>query len=62
MLEKDSEWAYQPELPNRSGLIIQRQGLLYTRTDFVPKVIAKRRPKTRFNRDKSEVAKIHCVI
>ena len=39
-----------------------KQGLLYTRTDFVPKKIAKTRPKTRFNTNKSEVAKIHCVI
>ena len=35
---------------------------IYTRTDFVPKEIAKTRPKIRFNTNKSEVAEIHCVV
>ena len=37
------------------------QGLLYTRTEFVPKEITKTRPKTRFDTISSEVAKIQCV-
>ena len=38
------------------------QGLLYTRTDFVPKEIAKTWPKSHFNANKSEVAQIPCDI
>ena len=38
------------------------QGLLYTRTDFLPKEITKIRPKTRFNTNKNEVAQIPYVI
>ena len=38
------------------------QGVLYTRTDFVSKEIAKGLSKTSFNTNRSEVAKIHCVI
>ena len=38
------------------------QGLLYTRTDFLPKDIAKIGPRTRFNLNKSGVAQIPCAI
>ena len=37
------------------------QGILYTRTDFLPKEIAKIRPKSHFNTNKSGVAQIPCV-
>ena len=37
------------------------QGLLYTRTYFLPKEISKIRPSTRFNTNKSGVAQIPFV-
>ena len=36
--------------------------LLYKQTDFLPKEIAKIRPKTRFNTKKKWVAQIPCVV
>ena len=52
-------WWFGLPLKNRYE---SSQGLLDTRTDFLPKEIAKIRPKTRFNTNKSGIAKIPCVI
>ena len=38
------------------------QGLLYTRTDFLPKEVAEIRLKPRFSTNKSGVTKTPCVI